>query len=64
MPVMNGLELCKRLREDGEYRDIPIVAYSGNDNKEEALGAGANDYLAKPFMIEDLGNKLRKYLRE
>lgn len=64
MPLMDGLELCRRLREDGKYRRIPIIVYSGEDNREEAFRSGADDYLQKPFRVEELESKLREYLRQ
>lgn len=51
MPKMDGLHLVKRLREIGEYKDIPIVMFSSlmsEDNRRKALDLGANDTITKP----------------
>jgi len=52
MPVMDGFELCRRLRDDPTYRDLPFIFCSGNftDSAERnfALGLGANRYIEKP----------------
>lgn len=63
MPNMNGLELCRRLREDSS---VPIVILSvRNDEKVivEALDAGADDYVTKPFGTDVLLARLRSALR-
>lgn len=64
MPEMDGEELCKKIRESETYMHIPIIACSGRDNGDIMIKAGANDYLSKPFKIENLENKLKQYLGE
>ena len=51
MPGMNGLELCRRLKDDPRTRDIPIAVLTGThgNNGEEARHAGADAFLLKPF---------------
>jgi two-component system chemotaxis response regulator CheB len=61
MPVMDGLELIRRLRSDPITRALPLVMISTEHDRDriaEALAAGANDYLAKPFTPEALTRKL------
>lgn len=61
MPVMDGLELIRRLRGDPATRKLPLVMISTEHDRErinEALAAGADDYLAKPFTAEALAHKL------
>ena len=61
MPMMDGLELIKRLRSDPATRTLPLVMISTEHDREriaEALAAGADGYLAKPFTAEALGRKL------
>lgn len=56
MPHMNGLELCKRLREGG-HEEIPILmltALSTTDDIVTGLNTGADDYLVKPFRFREL----------
>ena len=60
MPEPDGFKLCRMLRADPLFRRTPIIiitALNDLDSKMVALGSGANDYLTKPFHIEDL--KLR-----
>ncbi|HYX29242.1 MAG TPA: response regulator transcription factor [Pyrinomonadaceae bacterium] len=63
MPNMNGLELCRRIRA---ISDVPIVVLSvkGEEStKVEALDAGADDYVTKPFGIGELLARIRAVLR-
>jgi len=63
MPNMGGLELCRRLRE---ISDVPIVVLSvrGEEKtKVEALDAGADDYVTKPFGMDELLARIRAALR-
>jgi len=63
MPNMNGLELCRRLRA---FSDVPIIVLSvkGEErSKVEALDAGADDYVTKPFGIDELLARIRANLR-
>lgn len=60
MPEPNGFQLCRMLRADRNFQRTPIIivtALNDEDSRIVALGAGANDYLTKPFHIEEL--KLR-----
>lgn len=57
MPVMNGIEVCQKVREDYSRADIPIIIVSAKDRKEDiiyGLSIGANDYLSKPFSEDEL----------
>ncbi|MCK4742835.1 MAG: response regulator [Sulfuriflexus sp.] len=52
MPVMNGLETCKRIRDDAEFKDIPILFVSALASAKEiqhGLDIGADGYITKPF---------------
>src|SRR5438094_716135 len=63
MPNMNGLELCRRLRS---ISDVPIIVLSvrGEEKtKVEALDAGADDYVTKPFGMNELFARIRATLR-
>jgi len=63
MPNMDGLELCRRLRE---VSDVPIIVLSvrGEEKtKVEALDAGADDYVTKPFGVDELLARIRAALR-
>ncbi|MDX1378850.1 MAG: response regulator transcription factor [Anaerolineales bacterium] len=57
MPDIDGFQLCRMIREDPVTKRIPIIiitALPDEDSREVALGAGANDYLTKPFHIDKL----------
>ncbi len=57
MPVLDGLGACRLLKEDPATRDIPVIflsALDDTDTKVRALGLGANDYVSKPFRVEEL----------
>ena len=57
MPEPDGFKLCRMLRADPNFKNTPIIiitALNDMDSKLVAMGAGANDYLTKPFHIEDL----------
>ena len=64
LPKLNGIELIRRLRAQG--RKYPILVLTARDrwqDKVEALGAGADDYLVKPFHVEELLARLNALLR-
>src|SRR5579883_2982382 len=64
MPRLDGLETCRRLRSAGE--DLPILVLTARDavsDRVSGLDAGADDYLPKPFALEELLARLRALLR-
>ena len=64
LPDLDGLAVCRRIRESGD--DIPILmltARHGIDDRVQGLDAGADDYLVKPFALEELLARLRALLR-
>lgn len=57
MPVMDGYEASRQIRQSGRWPDLPIVALTANalaEERERCRAAGMNDYLAKPFRREEL----------
>ena len=59
-PKLDGIEVAKRLRTDGE--DVPILMLTARDALEsrvEGLDTGADDYLVKPFALEELKARMR-----
>ncbi len=57
MPEMDGLEACRRIKEDEGMRDTPIIFLSALDEtavKVSGLSLGANDFISKPFKTEEL----------
>jgi two-component system response regulator MprA len=64
MPVMDGLELCRELRAEGDRTPILILtARDAVSDRVAGLDAGADDYLVKPFALEELQARLRALLR-
>jgi len=64
MPKLSGLEVCRTLRQKGY--DIPIIlitALSDISNKIEALDAGADDYITKPFSFAEVYARLKAVIR-
>jgi two-component system, OmpR family, response regulator MprA len=64
MPRLDGLEVCRRLRGGGD--DLPILVLTARDavsDRVAGLDAGADDYLPKPFALEELLARLRALLR-
>jgi two-component system, OmpR family, response regulator MprA len=64
MPGADGLEVCRRLRRAG--RMLPVLMLTARaevSNRVEGLDAGADDYLVKPFALEELLARLRALLR-
>lgn len=64
MPRVDGLEVCRRLRGSGD--DLPILVLTARDavsDRVSGLDAGADDYLPKPFALEELLARMRSLLR-
>ena len=62
MPEMDGIELCRRIRTVPGYEDKPILMLTAKTDSmsiEKAFAAGANDYIAKPFNLKDIYNRIR-----
>lgn len=65
MAGISGFEICKRLRQDPEFVDLPILAITSltnTENKTSVLQSGVSDFLGKPFYSENLLSKVRKLL--
>lgn len=65
MPEMDGCEVCRRVRENPEWQDIPVIFLSAADNKDaivRALESGGVDYLTKPFNQAELLSRVRTHL--
>ena len=64
MPVVDGLEVCRRIRRSGNR--VPVLMLTARDeieNRVAGLDAGADDYVTKPFALEELVARVRALLR-
>lgn len=67
MPEPDGFKLCRMLRKEPEFRNTPIIivtALNDTDSRIVAIGAGANDYLTKPFRLDELYASIKDHLEE
>ena len=67
MPVMDGLEMCRRLKADEETSHIPIIlltACTASEDRIECYEAGADGYIAKPFELDVLKARIESFLRQ
>lgn len=66
LPGMNGMELCRRLRQESQTRRTPIImltAKASETDRIAGLDLGADDYIAKPFSVKELLARVRAVLR-
>lgn len=66
MPKKNGYQVCRDLRKDPAYRDVPIIMVSSKSQTSDkmwGLKQGANEYITKPFSPKDLVSVVKKYVK-
>ncbi len=66
MPVMNGIEMLEKLKNEPELKDIPVImltAESGKDNVMQIVKMGVKDYMVKPFKGEELIARVEKIMK-
>ena len=66
LPEMSGLELCRIIRNNPEYKNIPIIMLTAKGQEEDkvrGLSAGADDYVTKPFSVPELLARIKTNLR-
>lgn len=66
MPELDGLETCRRLKQDEATRDIPIIfitAHNETENVVEGFRVGGVDYIIKPFQTEEVVSRVATHLR-
>jgi signal transduction histidine kinase/ligand-binding sensor domain-containing protein/DNA-binding response OmpR family regulator len=66
MPVMNGIELCKKIKQDQRTKHIPVVlltALTGEEQQLRSIETGAADYITKPFNFEILVSRIKNLLQ-
>ncbi|MCP4273698.1 MAG: response regulator, partial [Gammaproteobacteria bacterium] len=65
MPVMDGYEATRRIREQEEFKALPIIALTGNameSERQKVLGIGMNDFITKPIQFDTLFATLAKWV--
>jgi two-component system phosphate regulon response regulator PhoB len=66
LPALSGLEVCRQIRRRPNTRDLPIIMVTARTEDQDAVRAldtGADDYIAKPFVMEALLARIRALLR-
>ncbi len=66
MPFMDGIEVCKVLKKDARTGNIPVIMLTARDDvmdKVESLEIGADDYITKPFNLNELKARIKSVLR-
>jgi len=67
IPFMNGAEVCEQIKNDKTLKHIPIIlftAHSDTMTAEKAKKLGAEDYIVKPFVLEELTDKVEEILAQ
>ena len=65
MPVLDGYEVLRRIRENPATAQVPVIMLTARRGEQDVLGAlelGANDYMVKPFIPDELAARLTKLL--
>jgi CheY-like chemotaxis protein len=66
LPYMDGIEVISILRKDSITKTIPVIAVTAlaiAQVRDRLLEAGFDDYVSKPYMLEDIEAKVQRYLR-
>ncbi|MFH1798946.1 MAG: response regulator transcription factor [Candidatus Omnitrophota bacterium] len=66
LPGEHGFEACKRLKKEEKFKDIPVIILSANSDEPDkvfGLEIGADDYIAKPFSLNELHARIKAVLR-
>jgi CheY-like chemotaxis protein len=65
LPRLNGIDMVKALRLHKDTSEIPVIAVTALadiQNRQEILQAGFNQYISKPYLLEDITTLIRRYL--
>ncbi len=66
MPVMDGYEATRQIRKQKKFKNMPVIAMTANamkGDREKVLAAGMNDYISKPFKIDDMYTTVAKWIK-
>ena len=65
IPVISGYDVCRKIKKDKELKSIPVIilSASGLEASEKSMKCGADDYLLKPFEMEELLKMIEKHLK-
>jgi CheY-like chemotaxis protein len=65
MSGTDGRDICRKLKARADMRDIPVILISASRDLEKSTkDAGANDFIAKPFEMNELLHKIEKYIAD
>ncbi|RZM28796.1 MAG: response regulator [Pedobacter sp.] len=63
MPLLSGDQVLKNIKANAQFVDLPVIMYSASaEGQSIAQGSGADDYIAKPFDMDELETKIRKLI--
>lgn len=65
LPYVSGFELITQIREDWQWKDVPVIVLSGKVTERDvvrALDIGANDYVTKPYSPQELSARIKRHL--
>ncbi len=65
MPKINGYKICRLLKFDNKYKNIPIIMITARSQEEDKIigeETGADEYITKPFEFSEVLDKINKYL--
>ena len=65
MPVMDGYEATRKIREQPQYKDLPVIAMTANamaGDREKVLEVGMNDHIAKPINVENMFSTIARWV--
>ncbi len=65
LPYVSGFELITQIREDRQWKDVPVIVLSGKVTERDAVRAldiGANDYVTKPYSPQELSARIKRHL--
>jgi CheY-like chemotaxis protein len=64
LPGLNGLAIMEMIHTSGDFKNIKVIMSSGSDRKKESLDAGADQFLMKPYMPDDLIQMIKNLDKE